>query len=160
MGALRSPVMKNKLRIHATKHLARESNPPKESTHEPTPNGRPDVEPALDRENRCRQQIRTASARRGQTGPIGESIRMYHSYPRWRQDRQRESVLNLIALAVHEKKVLEILVEGPGAQKAMDAVRGLVRDKFGERNKSISDSSPLKEGDLGGVSLASSCGKD
>jgi phosphotransferase system HPr (HPr) family protein len=44
-----------------------------------------------------------------------------------------KSVLNLIALAVHEKKVLEILVEGPGAQKAMDAVRGLVRDKFGER---------------------------
>jgi len=44
-----------------------------------------------------------------------------------------KSLLNLIALAVHENKVLEIMIEGPEAQKAMNAVRELVKDKFGER---------------------------
>jgi phosphotransferase system HPr (HPr) family protein len=44
-----------------------------------------------------------------------------------------KSVLNMIALAVHENRELEIWVEGADADKAMKAVRGLILDKFGER---------------------------
>jgi phosphotransferase system HPr (HPr) family protein len=44
-----------------------------------------------------------------------------------------KSVLNIIALAVHNTAELEICAEGEDAEGAVKAVRNLIENKFGER---------------------------
>lgn len=44
-----------------------------------------------------------------------------------------KSVLNIIALAVHNTTELEIDAEGEDAEGAVKAVRNLIENKFGER---------------------------
>jgi len=44
-----------------------------------------------------------------------------------------KSVLNLLALALHDEQDFEIVAEGEGAEEALKAVRELINGKFGEQ---------------------------
>jgi phosphotransferase system HPr (HPr) family protein len=44
-----------------------------------------------------------------------------------------KSVLNLLALALHDEEPFEIVAEGEDAEEALKAIRVLISGKFGER---------------------------
>ena len=51
---------------------------------------------------------------------------------RGNQTVNAKSVLNMIALGVHERRDLEIMAEGDDTEKAVGAIRELIKGKFGE----------------------------